>query len=74
MLHTTFFYSFSSDLNITTIVAHAPTPYLTLAIRQNGKFLAPDANVQPGAALEMLIYLDEKSSCKFKIFISTVLS
>lgn len=60
----------SDDLNITNIVAHAPTPYLNLAIRQNGRFLDTSTNVQPGTPLEMIIYLDEKSSSTYGLLAS----
>ncbi|KAG8179993.1 hypothetical protein JTE90_007961 [Oedothorax gibbosus] len=60
----------AEDLNITNIVAHAPTPYLNLAIRQNGKFLDTAYNVQPGTPLEMVIYLDQKSAATYGLLAS----
>ncbi|XP_035214151.1 uncharacterized protein LOC118187953 [Stegodyphus dumicola] len=57
-------------LNITNIVAHAPTPYLNLAIRQNGRFLDTASNVQPGTPLEMVIFLDEKSASTYGLLAS----
>ncbi|XP_015905834.1 uncharacterized protein [Parasteatoda tepidariorum] len=60
----------AEELNITNIVAHAPTPYLNLAIRQNGRFLDTATNVQPGTPLEMVIYLDSKSASTYGLLAS----
>lgn len=56
-------FSEPEDINITEyIVARAPVPLLNLALRQKGRMLDTTINVEPGTPLEMLIYLDEKSS------------
>ncbi|GFY43532.1 ZP domain-containing protein [Trichonephila inaurata madagascariensis] len=60
----------AEDLNITNIVAHAPTPYLNLAVRQNGRVLDTAYNVQPGTPLEMVVYLDSKSASTYGILVS----
>ncbi|GIX69310.1 ZP domain-containing protein [Caerostris darwini] len=60
----------AEDLNITNIVAHAPTPYLHLAVRQNGRVLDTAYNVQPGTPLEMVIYLDSKSASTYGLLAS----
>ncbi|KAG1686740.1 hypothetical protein GQR58_008610 [Nymphon striatum] len=44
------------------IVARAPIPYLSLAVRQNGRIVDTTLNVQPGSLLQMDISLDEKSA------------
>lgn len=56
-------FSEPSNINITDYIeAYAAVPYLNLALRQNGKFLDTTLHVQPGTSLEMLVYLDKKSS------------
>ncbi|GFT65601.1 ZP domain-containing protein [Nephila pilipes] len=60
----------AEDLNITNIVAHAPTPYLNLAVRQNGRVLDTAYNVQPGTPLEMVVYLDAKSASTYGVLVS----
>ncbi|XP_023212768.1 uncharacterized protein LOC111615594 [Centruroides sculpturatus] len=55
--------SSKKNINITDYIeAYAAVPYLNLALRQNGKFLDTTLHVQPGTSLEMLVYLDKKSS------------
>lgn len=58
-------------LNITEYIeAHAPVPYLDVAVRQNGRILDTTLNVQPGTPLEMLIFLDRKSKDTYGILTS----
>ncbi|XP_067138565.1 uncharacterized protein [Centruroides vittatus] len=52
-----------THVNITDYIeAHAAVPYLSLTLKQNGRFLDTTLNVQPGTPLEMMIFLDKKSS------------
>ncbi|XP_076334222.1 uncharacterized protein LOC143238139 isoform X2 [Tachypleus tridentatus] len=58
-------------INITDyIVARTPVPFLNVALRQDGQRLDTTINVEPGTPLEMLIYLDEKSTDTYGILAS----
>lgn len=48
----------------------APTPILNVVVLQNGQLIDSTVNVQPGAPLEMVIYLDDKSAKVYGLLVS----
>lgn len=59
------------DVTITSsYVTQAPQPKLQVGVRQAGKLVSGELNVNPGTPLQMEIYLDEKSAPIYGLLVS----
>lgn len=58
------------DLDIIPVEGRAPEPILGIGVRQNGKLIGADLNVQPGTLLQMDIYLDPNSTSTYGLRVS----
>ncbi|CAH1401587.1 unnamed protein product [Nezara viridula] len=62
------------DLDITTsLTGRAPQPKLQVGVRQAGKLVTGELNVNPGTPLQMEIYLDKKSAPVYGLLVSYML-
>jgi len=60
-----------SDVEITSeVTGHAPSPVLTVNVRQDGVLIDDELKVRPGTPLNMDIYLDSVSSSVYGILVS----
>ena len=58
------------DLDIIPVEGRAPEPILGIGVRQNGKLIGSDLNVQPGTLLQMDVYLDPNSTSTYGLRVS----
>ncbi|XP_063228923.1 uncharacterized protein LOC134534389 [Bacillus rossius redtenbacheri] len=59
------------DLEITTTLTEmAPPPVLGVGVRQSGRLVTGELNVNPGTPLEMEIYLDKESAPIYGLLVS----
>jgi len=58
------------EYDITVVEGRAPEPILGIAVRQNGKLVGNDLNVQPGTLLQMDVYLDPNSTSTYGLRVS----
>jgi len=58
------------EYDITIVEGRAVEPVLGIAVKQNGRLIDDNLNVQPGTALQMDIFLDDNSTSTYGLRVS----